>query len=113
MIAKSEVADVGAVVPPQRPDALPAGRSLMDRYSELRRRRGYDLAVRFLGSLWFLFLAAFVAKGTFLDPRMAQLASSYEYWPILISRSCLAAFYIVLWILLVARPPAVAQSDGL
>ena len=80
----------------------------------LRRSRWYDVATRLLGSLWFLLLAAVTARAAWLG--MAPHDSvvwSIEKWPFVVSRICLAIFYLGLWALIIFRPPAVAQSDGL
>jgi protein-S-isoprenylcysteine O-methyltransferase Ste14 len=76
--------------------------------------RGYDCVVRALGSAWFLFLAAFVAKGTIGDA-VSQGSAAFlpEAWPLLLSRACLVTFYLTIWWLLIVRPPAVAQTEGL
>src|SRR5262252_10263695 len=65
----------------------------------------YDRTMRLFGSLWFLLLALCVANkiGTsFADP-----------WPSLLSRFCLANFYMLLALLIITRSPAKAQADGL
>jgi len=65
----------------------------------------YDRMMRLLGSMWFMFLALCVAYkigATLSDP-----------WPSLLSSFCLATFYVLLTLLLITRPPAKAQADGL
>jgi protein-S-isoprenylcysteine O-methyltransferase Ste14 len=80
----------------------------------LRRRRWYDVATRLLGSLWFLLLAAVTAKAAWLGMTPHDsVVWSLERWPFVVSRICLAIFYLGLWALIIFRPPAVAQSDGL
>ena len=72
----------------------------------LRSTHGYDFAVRLFGSMWFLLLAAFVGYGTF-----GQI-STYS-WPQLLSKLCLAVFYLILWFLVISRPPAKSEASGL
>jgi protein-S-isoprenylcysteine O-methyltransferase Ste14 len=87
---------------------------LAERVSRLRQTRGYDLAVRFLGSMWFLFLAAFIAHGLLRDGgAQGGIVPSQIGWMVLLSKLCMVAFYVTLWGLIVTRPPAKAQSDGL
>jgi protein-S-isoprenylcysteine O-methyltransferase Ste14 len=65
----------------------------------------YDGMMQVLGSMWFLLLAVFVAiniGASFTDP-----------WPALLSRFCNASFYMLLALLILTRPPAKAQADGL
>jgi protein-S-isoprenylcysteine O-methyltransferase Ste14 len=58
-----------------------------------------------LGSLWFAVLA-FVAA--------AQIgASPVEPWPSRLSSFCLAIFYLLLALLIMTRPPAKAEAEGL
>jgi protein-S-isoprenylcysteine O-methyltransferase Ste14 len=68
--------------------------------------RGYDVFTRLFGSLWFLFLAAFVAKGAIADFAIST-------WPQLFSRSLLTCFYLILWFLIITRRPAESQLGGL
>jgi len=58
-----------------------------------------------LGGMWFMFMALCVA--------MTIGASLTDPWPSLLSRFCIASFYILLGLLIVTRPPAKAQADGL
>jgi protein-S-isoprenylcysteine O-methyltransferase Ste14 len=71
----------------------------------LSRNLSYDRMMRLLGGMWFMLLALCVAIkiGTSLtDP-----------WPSLLSRFCLASFYLLLALLVMTRSPAKAQADGL
>src|SRR5258708_5867571 len=86
--------------------------SLTVRLARLQRTRAYDIAVRMLGSAWFLLLAAVIAQGTISELNRAGALASYADWAVLLSRSCQIAFYLILWWLIVTRPPAVARSDG-
>ena len=65
----------------------------------------YHRAMQLLGSMWFVFLALCVAIK--ID------ASLTDPWPSLLSRFCIASFYILLALLIMTRPPAKAQADGL
>lgn len=60
--------------------------------------------MQLFGSMWFMLLALCVAVriGTFADP-----------WPSLLSSFCLAIFYVLVALMIVTRPPAKAQADGL
>jgi protein-S-isoprenylcysteine O-methyltransferase Ste14 len=65
----------------------------------------YDRTMRLLGSMWFMLLALFLAIkiGTSLaDP-----------WPSLLSRFCLAIFYVLLGFLIMTRAPAKAEAEGI
>ena len=65
----------------------------------------YDRTMRLLGSMWFMLLALCVALkiGTSLaDP-----------WPSLLSSFCIASFYLLVALLIMTRPPAKAEADGL
>ena len=65
----------------------------------------YDWMMQVLGSMWFLLLAVFVAINIG--------ASLTDPWPALLSRFCNASFYMLLALLILTRPPATAQADGL
>lgn len=60
--------------------------------------------MQLFGSMWFMLLALCVAVriGTFTEP-----------WPSLLSSFCLAIFYVVVALMIMTRPPAKAQADGL
>ncbi len=65
----------------------------------------YDRLTRLFGGLWFMLLALFVA---------AKIgASPGEPWPPRLSSFCLAIFYMLVALLIMTRPPARAQADGL
>ena len=65
----------------------------------------YDRMMRLLGAMWFMLLALCVANKIG--------ASLTEPWPSLLSSFCIASFYLVLALLIMTRPPAKAQADGL
>lgn len=62
-----------------------------------------DLTTRLFGSMWFLFLAATMVNGALSDLRSMQA----------LSRISLSVFYILLWWLILSRPPALSQAKGL
>jgi protein-S-isoprenylcysteine O-methyltransferase Ste14 len=65
----------------------------------------YDRMMRLFGGMWFMLLALCVANkigGSLTDP-----------WPSLLSGFCLGSFYMLLALLIMTRPPAKAQADGL
>jgi protein-S-isoprenylcysteine O-methyltransferase Ste14 len=97
-------ADGATVQPPATSDAGS---------SRSRRTRPPEIVSRALGGAWFLLLAVFVARGTIGDLRTAGAMSSHVAWVMLLSRTCLAAFYLMLWWLIITRPPPVARSSGL
>jgi protein-S-isoprenylcysteine O-methyltransferase Ste14 len=57
------------------------------------------------GGAWFLLLALCVASRIGTSPA--------DHWPSLLSNFCLANFYVLLALLIMARSPATAQADGL
>jgi protein-S-isoprenylcysteine O-methyltransferase Ste14 len=70
----------------------------------LSKNPPYDRTMRWFGGMWFILLALCVAIkiGTSLaDP-----------WPALLSSFCLACFYLLLGLLIMTRPPAKAQAEG-
>jgi protein-S-isoprenylcysteine O-methyltransferase Ste14 len=71
----------------------------------LSKSRPYQRTMQLLGGMWFMFLALCVA--------LKIGASLADPWPSLLSRFCIAGFYIVLALLIITRPPAKAQADGL
>src|SRR5215831_9474987 len=71
----------------------------------LSKSWSYDWMMQLLGSMWFMLLAVFVA--------IKMGASLTDPWPALLSRFCLASFYMLLALLIVTRPPTTAQADGL
>jgi protein-S-isoprenylcysteine O-methyltransferase Ste14 len=65
----------------------------------------YDRMMRLLGGMWFMLLALCVANKIG--------ASLTDPWRSLLSSFCLASFYMLLALLIMTRPPAKAQADGL
>jgi protein-S-isoprenylcysteine O-methyltransferase Ste14 len=65
----------------------------------------YDRMMRLFGGMWFMLLALCVA--------LKIGASLSDPWPSLLSSFCLATFYMLLALLIMSRPPAKAQADGL
>src|SRR5215467_5461173 len=61
--------------------------------------------MRLFGGLWFMLLALCVTN------KIA--ASLTDPWPSLLSSFCLASLYMLLALLIMTRPPAKAQADGL
>lgn len=94
----------------ERTDACaPRARSL----SALRMSRGYQLAVRAFGSAWFLLWAIVVLKGIAKSFPLHSLPHlGVHGWADLASRSFIAAYWLILWALLLVRPAPVAQSEG-
>ena len=72
----------------------------------IRDTHSYALIMRVLGSLWFLMLAGFLVKGT-----LASIETTP--WLQVLSRLSLAGFYLILWFLIMMRPPAKAEASGL
>jgi protein-S-isoprenylcysteine O-methyltransferase Ste14 len=65
----------------------------------------YHRMMQLLGGMWFMFMALCVT--------IKIGASLTDPWPSLLSRFCIASFYILLALLIMSRPPARAQADGL
>jgi protein-S-isoprenylcysteine O-methyltransferase Ste14 len=65
----------------------------------------YDRMMRLFGGMWFMLLALCVANKI--------RASLTDPWPPLLSSFCLAGFYMLVALLIITRPPAKAQADGL
>jgi protein-S-isoprenylcysteine O-methyltransferase Ste14 len=65
----------------------------------------YDRMTRLFGGLWFMLLALCVA--------IKIGASHSNPWPSLLSSFCLASFYMLVALLIMTRPPAKVQADGL
>ena len=65
----------------------------------------YDRMTRLFGGLWFMLLAFCLA--------IKIGASPSDPWPSLLSRFCLASFYMLLGLLIMTRAPAKAQAEGL
>lgn len=70
----------------------------------LSKNWSYERTMQLFGSMWFMLLALCVAIriGSFTDP-----------WPSLLSSFCLAIFYVLVALMIMTRPPAKAQADGL
>ena len=82
--------------------------------ARLRAAKGYDVAVRSLGSAWFLFLASVLARKSFgLAVGMNIADFGPVGWPALISSVGLFVFYLSLWWLMLIRPRSTARTDGL
>jgi protein-S-isoprenylcysteine O-methyltransferase Ste14 len=71
----------------------------------LSKSWSYHRTMQLLGGMWFMFMALCVA--------IKIEASLTDPWPSLLSRFCIASFYILLSLLIMTRPPAKAQADGL
>jgi protein-S-isoprenylcysteine O-methyltransferase Ste14 len=81
--------------------------------SRLRAAKGYELAVRALGSGWFLFLA--LASGLTALTHAKDLGTAHSgpaEWTALLASACLLLFYLVLWWLMLLRPQPIAQTEG-
>jgi protein-S-isoprenylcysteine O-methyltransferase Ste14 len=61
--------------------------------------------MQLFGGMWFMLLALFVA--------IKIGASHADPWPSRLSSFCLATFYLLLALLIMTRPPAKAQAEGL
>lgn len=71
----------------------------------LRQTHAYDVATRLCGSMWFLFLAAFIVRSMHRDAHAIP-------WPQMISKTCLVLFLLLLWLLIITRPPAKHRASG-
>ncbi len=82
--------------------------------ARLRAIEGYDVALRSLGSGWFLLLAlVFIRKAIGLVADMNIINFRPLEWSELASSICLVLFYLSLWWLMVIRPAPKARTDGL
>lgn len=70
----------------------------------LSKNWSYERTMQLFGSMWFMLLALCVA---------VRIGSLTESWPSLLSSFCLAIFYVLVALMIVTRPPAKAQADGL
>jgi protein-S-isoprenylcysteine O-methyltransferase Ste14 len=61
--------------------------------------------MQLFGGMWFMLLAVCIV--------IKIPASLGDPWPSLLSRCCLASFYLLLALLIMTRSPAKAQADGL
>lgn len=73
-------------------------------FHRLRSTQAYDLVTRLLGALWFLILAVATAW-----PALRLTAPPMQ----LLAKSCIVLFYLIMCWLLITRPPAKAQAEGL
>ncbi len=94
-------------------DRIEAGLPKTRPFAALRMSRGYQLGVRAFGSVWFLVWGILTLRG------MAQSFHSHSAteigvhaWADLASRGFTAAYWLILWVLILIRPAPVAQSDG-
>lgn len=71
----------------------------------LSKSSSYDRTMQLFGGMWFMLLALGVA--------IKIGSSANDPWPSLLSSSCLAVFYVLLALLIITRPPAKAQANGL
>jgi protein-S-isoprenylcysteine O-methyltransferase Ste14 len=81
--------------------------------SELRASCGYRTAVCAFGSAWFLVLGILVVLETFkgLHPN-GGTPIGFHTWADVVSRGFVAAYYLILWVLILTRPAPLAQSEG-
>jgi protein-S-isoprenylcysteine O-methyltransferase Ste14 len=63
----------------------------------------HDSVTRILGAAWFLILACSMASAAF-----HEAAAS-----VIVCKLCLMSFYLVLFVLLILRPPARSQAQGI
>jgi protein-S-isoprenylcysteine O-methyltransferase Ste14 len=81
--------------------------------SRLRAAKGYELAVRALGSGWFLFLALVAGLTVLTNAKgLGNAHSESAEWTALLASVCLLLYYLVLWGLMLLRPSPIAQTDG-
>jgi protein-S-isoprenylcysteine O-methyltransferase Ste14 len=71
----------------------------------LSKTCAYDRMTRLFGGMWFMLLA--------IGAAIKIGASLADPWPSLLSSFCIAVFYMLLALLIMTRPPAKAQADGL
>ncbi len=85
----------------------------LGRLSELRASCGYRTAVCAVGSAWFLVLGILVVLGTLngLHPK-GGTQIGLDSWADVVSRAFVAAYYLILWVLILTGPPPLAQSEG-
>jgi protein-S-isoprenylcysteine O-methyltransferase Ste14 len=81
--------------------------------ARIRAAEGCDVAIRAVGSAWFLFLAIVLACKVFeLSVRINATDIDAAVWPTLLSSVCLFLFYLALWWLMLIRPAPTARTDG-
>jgi protein-S-isoprenylcysteine O-methyltransferase Ste14 len=66
------------------------------------QKRLYDALLRASGSGWFLLLAMFMAQGL-VNPALP--------WSRVLAQGTLCAFYLVVWVLLLIRPPPKKEAE--
>lgn len=82
--------------------------------ARLRAANGYEVAIRSIGSAWFLLLALVLARkslGLAVGMNIADFGP--VGWSALISNVCLFMFYLSLWWLMLVRPAPAARTDGI
>jgi protein-S-isoprenylcysteine O-methyltransferase Ste14 len=85
----------------------------VNRLSRLRAARGYDIAVRAVGSAWFLLLALFLARKTLTHAAGMSIADvGPTGWPELLANVCLFLFYLALWWFILIRALPSARTHG-
>ncbi len=93
-----------------------AGRNLTtpSRLHRLRAARGYECAVRVVGSGWFLTLALVTTQRTYGYVEAMRVNDfGPAGWPSLLASLCLVQFYLALCWLIILRPSPAARDDGI
>jgi len=81
--------------------------------ASIRTTEGCDVAIRTVGSTWFLLLAVVLAHKSFgLTVRINTTDFDPTVWPALLSNVCLFLFYLMLWWLMLIRPAPMARTEG-
>ena len=81
--------------------------------ARVRMAEGCDVAIRAVGSAWFLFLALVLACKVFgLAVRINAPDIDSAVWSALLSSVCLFLFYMMLWWLMLIRPAPTARTEG-
>ena len=79
----------------------------------IRTADGCDVAIRTVGSAWFLLLAVVLACKVFgLTVRINAIDFDPTVWSALLSSVCLFLFYLTLWWLMLIRPAPTARTKG-
>ncbi len=73
-------------------------------------RPGMRGVIHLLGSAWFLGLFLLVFSGVLRHAPPAANLHPLQVWGNYLSRICLAGFYLILWVLLLIRLPAITGS---
>jgi protein-S-isoprenylcysteine O-methyltransferase Ste14 len=85
---------------------------MKSRLHRLRAARGYGLAVRVLGSTWFLTLALLTTQRTYSYAEALRIGdTSPAGWSALLAALCLTVFYLALCWLIILRPSPTACDD--